>query len=205
MDASPSVPKPKLKLLLLGGCEIQFADNVVHLETTKTSALLAYLALMSGPQPRQKLMGLFWGDQPEEKARRNLRHALWNIRQQCNYPGLPDVIQADQQTITFNHAASVWMDVQAFEQTLKNEAEISNNAECPDDRFALLRQAIDLYRGELLNGVYVDDAPEFEQWLLMEREQLRADIMSPGASTLLGLTTLAAYWKWNPGWKRPTV
>ena len=52
----------------------------VRLETAKTGALLAYLALQPAAQPRHTLMGLFWGDQPEANARRNLRHAVWGFR-----------------------------------------------------------------------------------------------------------------------------
>ena len=34
-------------------------------------------------------------------------------------------------------------------------------------------QALELFRGALLEGLHVSDAPEFERWLDSEREQLR--------------------------------
>ncbi|MEZ4640875.1 MAG: bacterial transcriptional activator domain-containing protein [Caldilineaceae bacterium] len=33
-----------------------------------------------------------------------------------------------------------------------------------------MRQALDLYQGELLAGLSLEDSPAFESWLLMERE-----------------------------------
>ena len=69
----------------------------VRLETAKTSARLTYLALQSRPQPRHKLIGLFWGDQPEANARRSLRHSSWTIRQQLHCPDQAPAILSDAQ------------------------------------------------------------------------------------------------------------
>ena len=41
-------------------------------------------------------------------------------------------------------------------------------------RANLLEDAIELYRGDLLTGFYIDEAPEFERWLQSERSRLRA-------------------------------
>ncbi len=168
--------EPKLRIYLLGSCKFLFEGNIIRLETAKTSALLAYLALQTRPQPRQKLIGLFWGDQPEVNANRNLRHALWNIRQKLNLPDQPPILLSDSQGITFNATGDAWLDVREFEQCLKSASDIPVAA-LPDDRYTLLRQAIDLYWGDLLDSIYLDDAPEFEQWMLMERERLRAQAL----------------------------
>ena len=171
-QANPT--QPRLKFRFFGGCKFQCEGKNVRPDTTKTGALLAYLALQSRLQPRHKLIGLFWGDQPEANARRSLRHSLWNIRQQFHCLDQAPVLLSDAQEIAFNHAAGAWIDVQDFERCLKSEAGITAAAARPDDRYALLRQAAELYCGDLLDGVFVNDAPEFEQWLLVERERLRA-------------------------------
>ena len=36
-----------------------------------------------------------------------------------------------------------------------------------------LHTAVELYRGDFLNGVHVSDAPDFERWLDDERARLR--------------------------------
>ncbi len=42
---------------------------------------------------------------------------------------------------------------------------------------ASLRSAIDRYSGDFLAGFYVDEAPEFSEWVLMERERLRSQMV----------------------------
>ncbi|MDE3091948.1 MAG: hypothetical protein KGJ80_21455, partial [Chloroflexota bacterium] len=170
------IPSPEqwLRLCFLGGCEFQRGDGNVRLETAKTSALFAYLALQRLPQPRHKLMGLLWGNLPESSARNNLRHALMHLRREFNPPERSSLILTEQQTVAFNHQADYWLDVEEFEQRRKRASELTADASRPDNRYSLLREAIDLYRGDLLEGLYVDDAPVFEEWLMVERERLRS-------------------------------
>ncbi len=71
-----------LRLHFLGTLDIRY-DNQPLLKppTLKSQSLLAYLILhRQRPQPRDRLVGLFWGDRPERKARRSLSTALWHIR-----------------------------------------------------------------------------------------------------------------------------
>jgi predicted ATPase/DNA-binding SARP family transcriptional activator len=172
MDAS-SVREPRLRIHLFGGCRIELDGHAVRLETTKTAALLAYLALQDQPQTRQKLVGVFWGDQPDPSARRNLRHALWNIRRVLERPDRPPVIRGEQHTVAFNHADDTWLDVLAFRQRMTQAADIRATPAAPDNRFGIIARALDLYRGDLLEGVAAGDSPEFDDWLLVERERLR--------------------------------
>jgi len=164
-NAEP-VPRSAFVLHLLGGCQFIRRDRVVRLETVKTSALLAYLAAQPLPQSRLKLTGLLWGGLPEAHARRNLRHALWNLRRQFNCPGAPPLLLIDPLTVAFNRQADYWLDVEELEQRLSASERVSPTAD--------LQQAVELYRGDLLDGLYVEDAPEFDEWLLAERERLRA-------------------------------
>jgi DNA-binding SARP family transcriptional activator len=41
-----------------------------------------------------------------------------------------------------------------------------------------LRRAIDLYRGDFLDGFYVRNAPSFEEWWLSERARLRESMLN---------------------------
>ncbi len=56
------------------------------------------------------------------------------------------------------------------------------------DGVAVLREAAELYRGDFLEGFSVADAPTFEEWALIQREQLRRLSMD----ALHGLATDAA-------------
>lgn len=166
-----------LKAYLLGGCDFNNPDGPLHLETAKTSALLAYLLMQPGPQQRHKLMGLFWGNLPEANARRNLRRALWDLRRKLERPDASPFILATQQTVAFNHQSSYWLDVDEY--TAKVPVPNSRSPEIKTSRQAQkldsgkLQDAIALYGGDFLDGFHIRGAPDFEEWMLAEREHLR--------------------------------
>lgn len=164
--------EPCLRLHFLGGCEVLLPDGPVHLETAKTRALLVYLASNPGPQPRHTLMGLLWGELPEANARRNLRRALWNIRRQLSAFESPPPLLTDRETVCFNQEVAYWSDVEAFETACSRLAPATQSSASASDLDGL-RSAVELYRGEFLEGFYVSSAPAFEEWALAERERLR--------------------------------
>ncbi len=165
-------PKPWLRLRVLGGCELSLPDGPLHLETAKTRALLIYLTLNPGAQLRHTLMNLLWGDLPEANSRRNLRRALWNLRRQIGRPEIPPPIRADRETVCFNREINCESDVEVFEATCHHLAR--PHIEMPDvPDLERICQAIELYRGEFLEGFHVDNALGFEEWALVERERLR--------------------------------
>ena len=188
--------EPWLRLRLLGGCEFQHPDGPLRPETAKTGALLAYLAMQSGPQQRHKLMGLLWGDLPEPNARRNLRRALWDLRRKLDRPPAPPFILAIGQTVTFNRDSSYWLDVEIFERELRelngtkgiyapsssSSSSSLSSSSSPSSCAKLvwpgsLQRAVELYRGDFLDGFYVHGAPAFEEWVLAERERLRTLVL----------------------------
>ena len=74
-----------LQPCFLGTLDLHYDDRPLPKPPTlKSQSLLAYLILhRHQPQPRDRLVGLFWGDRPERKARRSLTTALWHIRRCC--------------------------------------------------------------------------------------------------------------------------
>ncbi len=80
--------------------------------TIKSQSLLAYLIFhRQRPHPRERLIGMFWGDRPERKARRSLSTALWHIRR-C-FSG-DDPIRGYAQTLRFEFPGEIWLDAEAF-------------------------------------------------------------------------------------------
>jgi DNA-binding SARP family transcriptional activator len=144
-----------LTLRLLGKCEISCAHQPTHLETTKTTALLAYLALMPGSHERHKLAGLLWGNLPDEKAQRALRRALWNLRHVICDPSPNPVLSISTHHVTWNPHSDYWLDTQTLRQQITAGAYV---------------EAVTLYQGDLLDALYVHDAPAYEEWLRVERE-----------------------------------
>jgi predicted ATPase/DNA-binding SARP family transcriptional activator/tetratricopeptide (TPR) repeat protein len=160
--------KDWLQLRLLGGCEIRGGEETLLFESNKVCALLVYLAMNPCTHQRDKLIDLFWGDFPEAKARRNLRHALWNLRQQINLPDSAPILQADSQTVFLTPGANIWLDVVAFQDAVERFTG-------KQGKFALyaLSNAMDVYRGDFLEGFHVAGASVFEEWALVECERLR--------------------------------
>ncbi|MGV8041954.1 MAG: BTAD domain-containing putative transcriptional regulator [Thermoanaerobaculaceae bacterium] len=159
------VEAPGIRVTLLGGFALSSPAGPHRLESAKTEVLLAYLALAPGSHARAKLQGLLWPDLPEERAARNLRHALWDIRHTFAAAGAA-VLAADRTRVTFEPHPDVLVD--ARELTELHEALRGGRQPAP-------RLAVDaLVLAELLEGVFLGDAPELEQWLLAERERLRA-------------------------------
>ncbi len=160
---------PGLRLRLLGGLSVEWAGKPVDLETGKHRALLAYLAVAGIPQSREKLAGLFWGDWSDRRALRYLSRALWSIAR--HIPAQPPVLITTPQTVAFNLQCPHWIDVIEFEGIADSGSKISDLP--PQSEICNLKSAIDLYRGEFLDGFSLADCPEFEVWVVVERARLR--------------------------------
>ncbi|UCC49209.1 MAG: hypothetical protein JSV41_03235, partial [Gemmatimonadota bacterium] len=122
----------------------------------KRVALLAYLAVATphGYHRRDKLLGLFWPERDQEHGRSALRKALYFLRQSL---GEEVVVGRGDEEVGLA-AEDVWCDAVAFEEALE--------AGDPE-------KALELYRGDLLEGFFISEAPEFERWLESQRARLR--------------------------------
>ena len=122
----------------------------------KLLGLVSYLAASTphGFHRRDTLLGLFWAEVDQERARRALRQSLYHLRQALG----DDVIVGRGDEEIGLAPNLLWSDVAAFDAALDGGE---------------LEEALDLYQGDLLQGFYVSDAPEFEQWLDQRRTQLR--------------------------------
>jgi len=145
---------PALELYLLGPLDIRYDGHpLLKPPTLKSQSLLGYLALhRENPQPRDRLIDLFWGDRPEPKARRSLRTALWHIRRCLPQEGL---LLSDLHSVQLDPQGDVWLDVDEFESQI------------PHDDIAHLRAGLALYRGEFMDGFY-------DEWVINERYRLEA-------------------------------
>ena len=123
----------------------------------KRIALLAYLCLATprGFHRRDTILGLFWPDSDESHARSSLRRALHVMRQTLGEDALHS--RGDEE-IAPNFDA-IWCDAVAFDERLGANK---------------LVDALELYRGDLLPGFFLDEVPMFERWLDEERSRLRA-------------------------------
>jgi len=145
-----------LRLNVLGPFEARWSDGEpVGLPTKKAQALLAYLAVeRARPHTRDYLATMLWADTGDERARHNLRQALSKIRSCCDC-----VVTANGDCLAIDPEGCA-VDVIEFERLAKS------------DDVDKLRQCLDLYRGDLLEGV-IPREPVYDEWLLLARGRLR--------------------------------
>jgi len=172
-----------LTLRCLGALEAQLdAVAVTGFATDKIRALLVYLALEpSRPHRREELMGLFWPEIAQSAAQNNLRVTLHRLRDALNkvQPNVAErTLLSTRQTLQID-PTQVTVDALTFQTLLATCASHAHEtlSHCPDCR-ARLREAVDLYRGELLAGFGLVDAPPFEEWLLLRREMLHQQALA---------------------------
>ena len=145
---------------LLGSFEALKGGQKLSLRR-KTRALLAYLIVTDTSHSRPTLYQLFC--QEANDPARTLRLLLSRIRGHLGSNSL----HTTAQTVAFN-PTGCRIDYQVFEQAMT-----SLSAQPTFETIETLVTTLDLYQGEFLAGLTLDDAPEFELWLLSERTRLR--------------------------------
>ncbi|GAB4205060.1 MAG: BTAD domain-containing putative transcriptional regulator [Roseiflexaceae bacterium] len=147
----------RTQLHMLGTVRVERDGAQVHgFESRKAVALLCYLALRGQPQTRAHLAELFWEGKPEERGRGNLNRVLHNLTKV-----LPGCLEPTRQNVSLSNSGELWSDVAAFEA-------LSARGD-PES----LANAAELYQGDLLADLHLDDCSDFEQWLDSMREHWR--------------------------------
>jgi predicted ATPase/DNA-binding SARP family transcriptional activator len=166
LDSDPAA-NDGLRLQLLGGISITLGGAPMRgFLSSKVQALLCYLAYTGRSHARESLMSLLWGDMPEERAAHGLRQALSNLQKLAG-----PYLQVTRQSVAFNRDAPYYLDTEIFQDLLKQ----ANTAAL--GRRRRLREALELYAGDFLEGFYVREAPDFEEWAAGQRERLRQDVL----------------------------
>ncbi|MEM7117133.1 MAG: tetratricopeptide repeat protein [Chloroflexota bacterium] len=147
---------------LLGTLSIRDGDGktAAILSSPKGCALLAYLIVRGQTESREHLADVLWEPSSTSQGLRNLRVLLTRIR-----AWLPDVV-ITRKTIAFTPLADEQVDYLQLQEALEQK-----------DTEKLLT-GLQLYRGDLLTGFYLDDAPRFQEWLIIERERLRQTVLT---------------------------
>ncbi|MCZ6863615.1 MAG: BTAD domain-containing putative transcriptional regulator [Alphaproteobacteria bacterium] len=149
-----------LHISLFGGFEARLGSGeVLPLKGRKTQALVGYLALTPGKRhTRDELVALLWSDRGERQARSSLRQSLSELRKALG-DGDDSPLIAGRDAVSLD-ADAVDVDVAEFEHLID------------DGTPTALERAVELYRGDLLDGIGVHD-PAFEDWLRDERGRLQ--------------------------------
>ncbi len=147
-----------IELRTLGGLDLHDAQGHeprVISAPSKPAALLTYLAIATprGFHRRDTLLALLWPELDQEHARGALRQALHVIRRSMTAGAL--FTEGDEKIAVDRDL--FWCDAVSFELLLDGGKE---------------EEALDLYRGPLLEGFHLSGCLEFERWLEDERRRL---------------------------------
>jgi DNA-binding SARP family transcriptional activator len=156
----------RVDVRLFGPPRVLREDVLVGFDTRKAAALLAHLALSRRARPRDALADLLWPDADLERARGALRRTLSTLRAGIG----AEHVEATRDHVRLVRGDTLRVDVDEFRR-LREAGE-------PAD-------AVREYRGDLLEGFAVRDAPAFEDWVAAEAEALRRELTAT-------LATLAA-------------
>ena len=141
--------QPVLRLHLLGPFHIETAQPPPRGFGAKAKAMLCYLALESRPVPKPLLEKLFW---PDALDRSSLNRELTHLRKVAT-----NGLIAEDDTIQIDRSIGVWLDTELFATLVKQGGTTA------------LTQAMALYHGEFMAGFDLENCPDFDEWLRVQR------------------------------------
>jgi DNA-binding SARP family transcriptional activator len=144
------------------------SDALKGLEAAKNQELLSYLLIHRNQNhSREALAGLLWSENSTERSKKYLRQALWHLQAVFDSGSAvgEKIILVEHDWLKLNPANRPWCDVAEFEDAFAaSEGKAGNQLD--HELAGTLKQAIALYRDDLLAGWYHD-------WILFERERLQ--------------------------------
>jgi DNA-binding SARP family transcriptional activator/TolB-like protein len=154
--ASPSADH----VLLLGAFQIIRNGAPLPLpRSRKARALLAYLAMAPRPVTREKLCELFWDVADDPKS--ELRWCLSKLRPLVNGPAATRLI-ADRERVRIDTSS---LDIDAVSLARNVRTTLASGS------LRDLQSLRALFRGDFLEGLSVDRAPLFDNWLAGQRHR----------------------------------
>jgi DNA-binding SARP family transcriptional activator len=149
------------RVLLLGPLQvIQNGAQLALPPSRKARALLAYLVMAPRPLAREKLCELLWDVADDPKS--ELRWCLSKLRPLVNGPTTKMRLIADRE--------QVWIDTNSLDidaVSVARSTQKTLTGRSPRDLHSLRA----LFRGDFLEGLSVDKAPSFENWLASQRHR----------------------------------
>ena len=157
----------------LGSPEVRHDQRVLAFRTRKTLALLVYLVVERGMHSREKITSSFWLESDEPQGRAMLRNTLLYLRRALE-DHEPSHLIVDRHALGFDFTSDFELDLRSVEVAFaRTRAPAAGQVLEGDERRHLLVQlqdAVAAYRGSFLEGFFLDDAPDFEHWLQLQRE-----------------------------------
>ncbi len=141
---------------LLGALAIEEDGRAAPvMKSNKGCALLAALIIYDKPLGREALADLLWESETTAQSLTRLRILVSRVHKWA-----PE-LQVGRKQLSFQATPDASVDLVFLRQALEAED------------VTQLNEGLQLYEGDLLDGFYLNDVPRFDEWLLLERENLR--------------------------------
>jgi DNA-binding SARP family transcriptional activator len=164
-----------LHLFALGPPEARLGDYLLTFPTRKTLALLIYLGVEAGLQPREHLAALLWPEANPERSYANLRSTLGHLqtalRQAGDQTQLP-YLSVTHHSLGLNPEANIEFDLHTVERAYALARADRARRTLPEGSTSLplLGSAAACQRGDFMAGFSLGDAPGFDDWAAIQRE-----------------------------------
>jgi predicted ATPase/DNA-binding SARP family transcriptional activator len=165
--AQPGAAGARLRIFALGPADVFLGRR--RLRTADWGyalprELLFYL-LLEGPRTKEQIGLEFWPEVTVDQLRGRFRTVLYQLRRAL---GGTEWVRYENGRYAFNDDLDHWFDVNAFEEEIAAARDHARQPARPDPGAgAALQRAVDLYRGDFLDG----EAPG--QWAAGHRDRLR--------------------------------
>jgi DNA-binding SARP family transcriptional activator len=166
---------PALHIFALGPPEVRLGGQLVTFPTRKTLALLIYLAIEVGLQPRDLLAPLLWPESSPERSYANLRNTLGHLQKvlhQVRGQSQISYLSITHNALGLNPDADIEFDLQTVERAYGLARADCLSRVLPEGsaNLPLLQSAAACQRGDFLAGFSLGDAPSFDDWIATQRE-----------------------------------
>jgi DNA-binding SARP family transcriptional activator len=177
MSSSEDPHRPQYRYQCLGPVSLHAADGrKLAFRTRKQMALFTlFVRRQDQPQPRDALIDLLWSEDDLCKARHSLSQSTSLINKALGC----EAIAAPSKDELMLRDGLIWADVAEFERCAAQHRQ---------------RDARALWHGNLLDGLWVLRAPNFERWLEAERRRL-LETMRRALHELLGTSRTEGDWE----------
>lgn len=138
-----------IEIRMMGVPQVHCDGQPIHFKYQKSEAIFYFIAFHRSVE-RYKVMGIFWPDEPEDKARKNLRNALYSIRQAFDTEVLTNV---GQRLICFTEKI-----------VLSTDCDFLRQSGSENQLWGM---------GDFLGEFILKDTPEFDQWAVQTRDEIR--------------------------------
>lgn len=163
-----------LRAYLFGRCHVICGEQPIPDLSTKSQELFYYLLFYQDRSHfRETLIDLLWDGCTLPKSKGYLRKALWQLQsvlEAHSESSCDRILLVDAEWIQINPAVDVWTDVDVLKQAFR-QVQGTPGRDLNAEHAQCLSSAVQLYRGDLLEGCYAD-------WCLREREWCRFMFMA---------------------------